>query len=437
MGHLMRLTFVAVLISQAYTAPQFITFDNGKLGVNFGGYHAAVGLGGLLGQNGGAGGGLFAEAGTPHGQSAKAGLGGAVDNGQSAGGLYASATAGGNVKAATGLAGGVLGEKSAGAGFAAAQAGNHYAASGMGGDTSSSGASGFTFSGTKSFGINKGQVDSSVVDIKPIQTEHKKVHKEFNFDAANEVNFVPLASDIGLQKDVAVKTDVKEVYVQSPPQVVEKHIVHKHNKPHQLFHNRFGFVDENTEVSGSAPAIQKRIDVGVDASVNAGAAAETSIGGSGNNAYTKKVTFQRNPNFFADIFNIPISTLKAVGNFLGNTAGSTSVSVQKSGSVQADSDLTSPKHADASSVSSSETHLSVKTPDVSKVIDDILAIPINTLGAVNKFLENNVPARKSVQVSEDGTVQPVRRLGPHARRRANKQVVIVQEESVQKTEQSS
>lgn len=32
-----------------FQAPQFITFKEGKLGVNFGGYHAGVGLGGLLG----------------------------------------------------------------------------------------------------------------------------------------------------------------------------------------------------------------------------------------------------------------------------------------------------------------------------------------------------------------------------------------------------
>ncbi|KAG7298684.1 hypothetical protein JYU34_017090 [Plutella xylostella] len=31
-------------------APQFITFKDGKLGVNFGGYHAGVGIGGLLGK---------------------------------------------------------------------------------------------------------------------------------------------------------------------------------------------------------------------------------------------------------------------------------------------------------------------------------------------------------------------------------------------------
>ncbi|CAH2982513.1 unnamed protein product [Chilo suppressalis] len=341
MGYLTRLTLVAVLISQAYTAPQFISFDEGKLGVNFGGYHAAVGIGGLLGQNGGAGGGLFAEAGTPHGQAAKAGLGGATDNGGSAGGLFAGATAGGSVKASAGLAGGVTGEKSAGTGFASAQAGNHYASSGLGGDTSNSGASGFTFSGTKSFGLTKGNVDSSEINVKPVQAEHKKVHKEFNFDATNEVNFVPLGSNtnVGIQKDVAVKTDaqpqviIKEVYVQSPPQIIEKHIVHKHSKPRHHFRTAYfgGFTGSNAEVPVSP--IQKRIDVNVDASANGGAVAETDVNGSGH-TYTKQVTFQRNPNFFADIFNIPISTLKAVGNFLGNTAGSTNVSVQKSGSIQ-------------------------------------------------------------------------------------------------------
>ncbi|CAG9138040.1 unnamed protein product [Plutella xylostella] len=58
-------------------APQFITFKDGKLGVNFGGYHAGVGIGGLLGMA--RRGGLYAEAGTPLGQHAKRGLGGVVD----------------------------------------------------------------------------------------------------------------------------------------------------------------------------------------------------------------------------------------------------------------------------------------------------------------------------------------------------------------------
>lgn len=52
-----------------------ITFQDGKIGVNFGGYHAEAGLGGLLTGNA-AHGGLTASAGTPYGQTAHAGLGG-------------------------------------------------------------------------------------------------------------------------------------------------------------------------------------------------------------------------------------------------------------------------------------------------------------------------------------------------------------------------
>lgn len=61
--------------------------------MNFGGYHAEAGLGGLLTGNA-AHGGLSASAGTPFGQRAGAGLGGTVDGGKrfSAGklGAYAS-----------------------------------------------------------------------------------------------------------------------------------------------------------------------------------------------------------------------------------------------------------------------------------------------------------------------------------------------------------
>lgn len=49
--------------------------------MNFGGYHAEAGLGGLLTGNA-AHGGLSASAGTPFGQRAGAGLGGTVDGGK-------------------------------------------------------------------------------------------------------------------------------------------------------------------------------------------------------------------------------------------------------------------------------------------------------------------------------------------------------------------
>ncbi|XP_063826656.1 uncharacterized protein LOC135076121 [Ostrinia nubilalis] len=423
------------LVSQCYAAPQWITFNDGKLGVNFGGYHAAVGIGGILGQNGSSSGsGLFAEAGTPYGQAAHAGFGGSMNSdGRPVGGLFAGATAGNKITAQAGIGGAVNGNKVQGNGFASAQAGNQFASSGLGGDASGAGANGFTFSGTNSFlGGTKGKVDTVEVKPLPDQTNVKKVHKEFKLDSANEVNFVPLAADkpsVEEQTPVVVK---ETTYVQTPPQVVEKH-VYKHTKPrHHL--RKIAYVGGDVAVAQPQPAIQKRIDVGVEA--NAGAAADVGAGGNAGQVYTKQVTFQRNPNFFADIFNIPISTLKAVGNFLGNAAGSTNVSVQKSASIHtaADSDLISAKHAVPSSLSTSAAHVSVETPNVSRVIDDILAIPINTLGAVNKFLENNVPAKKSVQVSEDGTAR-VRR-GPHGRRRGNKVVIVEQETTKSETAES-
>lgn len=100
-----KLLPIIVLIQTARSAPQFLTFENGKIGVNFGGYHAEAGLGGLLTGNA-AHGGLSASAGTPFGQSAGAGLGGSLD-GRTAGGLYAGASAGHGVGASAALGGGL------------------------------------------------------------------------------------------------------------------------------------------------------------------------------------------------------------------------------------------------------------------------------------------------------------------------------------------
>lgn len=100
--------FAAIcLVQVAIARPQFLTFHDGKIGVNFGGYHAEAGLGGLLGGNN-AGGGLSASAGTPHGQQAGAGIGGSL-NGRAAGGAYAGASAGYGVGASAALGGGLDG----------------------------------------------------------------------------------------------------------------------------------------------------------------------------------------------------------------------------------------------------------------------------------------------------------------------------------------
>ncbi|XP_065369627.1 uncharacterized protein LOC135961907 [Calliphora vicina] len=103
------------LLQTALAAPQLISFKDGKVGVNFLGYHAEAGLGG--GQNdGGLLGGLHASAGTPWGQNAAAGLGGNV-NGRAAGVLYAGAQATPDVGA-----GAVLGGDTSQGGYSGSEA---------------------------------------------------------------------------------------------------------------------------------------------------------------------------------------------------------------------------------------------------------------------------------------------------------------------------
>ncbi|XP_076641224.1 uncharacterized protein LOC143352530 isoform X2 [Halictus rubicundus] len=100
----------AVAGQQSSTSPPLIQFTDGGIRVNFAGFHAQAGLGGLLGGSQ-AGGGLHASAGTPWGANAAAGLGGALDgnNPTARGGLYARASfSDGGPSAGAGL-GGVLG----------------------------------------------------------------------------------------------------------------------------------------------------------------------------------------------------------------------------------------------------------------------------------------------------------------------------------------
>ncbi|KAJ0183235.1 hypothetical protein K1T71_001211 [Dendrolimus kikuchii] len=433
-----------VLVANVYSEPQFIMAKDDKLGVNFGGYQAAVGLGGFLG--GGARGGLFAEAGTPTGQSARAGLGGAVGaDGKSAGGLYAGATAGGNVKAEAGLAGGVAVDKTAGVGYATAQSGGHDASAGLGGETSVTGSTGFTYSKTKSFEVPTTVIKETKVSVAPAEIiKYNNINKEVAIDAVNEINPEVQLSNVGFEANAGVNVQTrvhtpvisKEVYVQPQTKVIEKHIVRSKPHRHHVHKTAFigGYIGADTGVSASPetviyrtvqPVLEKRVDVGTQATANIGAAVEAGAHGSGGGqvTYTKEVTIGRNSDFFHDIFNIPIATLKAVGNLLSNTAKN--VSIQKTATVQAETDSVSPKHASSSYLT--EGQISVQTPSASQIIDDIFTIPINTLGAVNKFLENNVPVRKRVQVSQTENEEPTRiRLGPHGRRRANKQIIYIQ-----------
>ncbi|XP_038214218.1 uncharacterized protein LOC119834015 isoform X2 [Zerene cesonia] len=402
---------LAVLASHVYSAPQFISFQDGKLGVNFGGYHAGIGIGGLFAN--GTRGGLYAEAGTPTGQFASAGLGGTVNqNGIASGGLFAGATAGGNYHASAGLSGTSAGNK-IGSGFAQAQAGNLVSSSTLEGQTGDKGSAGYS-------GVNK-------VEVVPLKSG---INTEVNVESVNEVqpeetSKIEITKTI-VRDDVPSPQIVKEVYIDSQPHGFEKHIVHAHYKPRRAHFRKTaflgGYIGGQGDIVGPVPGAvnteqeaERRVDVGVEA--NAGANVDANLNGGVRKVFTKEVTVQKNPTFFRDIFDIPISTLKAVGNFLGNTASRTNISVQKS--VHTESE---PKH-DSSLSSSSSAHITVDTPAASSFIDDIFSIPISALGAVNKFLENNV-ARKNVQVvHEEGVQSRVRRV-PHGRRRYNQKVVV-------------
>lgn len=186
------------------------------------------------------------------------------------------------------------------------------------------------------------------MSVVPVETvKHKKIHNEFNVDALKEVNSVAngIETDVSVQSQVKPAVIVKEVYVEPQTQIIEKHIIHKHTKPHHHFRKTAyvgGYIGGSAGVDAQdatvyktiQPPIERRVDVG---SVNAGATAEVgaNVNGGAQTTYTKEVTVSRNPTFFKDIFNIPISALQAVSSFLTNTAGSTSVSVQKSATLQA------------------------------------------------------------------------------------------------------
>ncbi|KAK9887071.1 hypothetical protein WA026_020010 [Henosepilachna vigintioctopunctata] len=127
---------VVVAVAGLPDSEPLFSFNNGRIGVNFLGYKASAGLGGLLTGNA-ADGGLFASAKTPHGQEAVAGGIGRAGNSLSAGGLYAGAKTGYGQHASTGI-GGIAAENNAiGGTFAKAGTGyGHKAGVGLAGSTS-------------------------------------------------------------------------------------------------------------------------------------------------------------------------------------------------------------------------------------------------------------------------------------------------------------
>lgn len=259
------LILVIVQCALASPVPQFLTFRDGKFGVNFGGYHAEAGLGGLLTGNS-AHGGLSASAGTPYGQQAGAGLGGLVGgNDRTAGGAYAGATAGHGVGASAAIGGGLNGGGAAG---------------GVGAESHAAGLSRKV--------VKLGQTNHGAAPTEVVIAKEKGVQHEQSYDRIDNHQVKQVHSEL-------------EAPEQQPAQ--QTHSIRK------------------TIYKKKVITRPHKVHVRSDASNG------HSAGGAGSSS--THVVATHNSNFWNDIFNIPISTLTAVNQLLNNKAGSGSLHVEK------------------------------------------------------------------------------------------------------------
>ncbi|XP_070508143.1 uncharacterized protein [Chironomus tepperi] len=266
--------FLLAVLPVAYN--QFITFKDGKLGVNFFGFAAEAGLGGLL-TGDAAHGGLSASARTPFGQKAAAGLGGTVDDqGRPRGGGFAAATAG------------------AGLGASAA----------LGGSLDESGGRGGVGSEAHGAGYQAKKVEITQFPQQLTIPENVKA-----------IEFGPINPRVSAEEDSqSQRRRLKAKYAQlqrdeqNKVKTITKEIIRDDNSSR----------DENNNVRDRISMRRRQSST----AINSGAATTT------------RVNFQPNPNFFNDIFNIPISALSAVNQFLNNGLAGTSVTKTKTKTVE-------------------------------------------------------------------------------------------------------
>ncbi|XP_066145302.1 uncharacterized protein [Euwallacea fornicatus] len=353
--------------------PPLITFKDGNVGVNFLGFKASAGLGGLLTGDASQGG-LHAEAGTPFGQKAAAGLGGAVGgNGRSIGGLYAGATAGGGVGASAGLDGTAGEDGSFGRSYAGASAGNVGKTVVKETYRPAPGSVGVSGSGAVHIQKVPSLTTADVELVKANPLPKTPVTPDANTEVVKKVqpqdlrktyvertvipNYVEKIVQVPsyVEKTIRVPTVVeKRIKVPAPPTIIEKEVemteaVKTIVKTKQVAVHEPGVPDVATVVKTKTKIrrrpwvhLRNRININSgeapyygsvvagDASVNAvkGDYAPAPFSGT----YTTTVRKQFNGNLVRDIFNIPIATLEAVSNLVGNIAGGVtgSASVSKS-----------------------------------------------------------------------------------------------------------
>ncbi|XP_044727961.1 uncharacterized protein LOC123291663 [Chrysoperla carnea] len=360
----------------------FLTFENGNFGVNFGGYKASAGLGGLLTGNA-AHGGLHASAETPFGQKAGAGLGGAVNgDGITGGGLYAGATAGNGVAAGAGLDGEVSGSGTKGSKRA-------FATTGISGSATK------TITETrpvavapiyKEIEVRSSEVEPTVIYktktklrsrvrsrphhrkyytyiseepvqyvekrvnvVQPVITKQKYVEKHYSapivetpavvgggsFSASASIAGSVGGSGGGYVEKHFAPSNEKEVVVErivKPNREPEPISEEKEELPQQYQPTADIAGSASNAYSGSGTANNVAAGSG-SKTISSSAAVSTSSGGhghAGSLGYSSTFSSGGGGQLIRDIFNIPISTLDAVSKLVSNAVKNTSFSVSKS-----------------------------------------------------------------------------------------------------------
>ncbi|GLV37248.1 uncharacterized protein CBL_01923 [Carabus blaptoides fortunei] len=328
---------LSVLLALATTlaTSQLLNFKDGNVGVNFGGYSASAGLGGFL-TGDLAKGGLHAEAGTPFGQAAGAGLGGHIANdGTSRGGLYAGATAGGGVSAGAGLGGtatktGSVGIIEAGAGGKAVVKTSQYTPSIPLEPVLVEKVPATKYI-EKHVEIGPGVVEKVVSTAHPApvavvqedipvtyqlrktyarRPHHHRKQAYFNAGLSAGTNFGGYQEVVPVTQKVKV---VEKTYVQPapPPIVVQKYVapapapvvINKYGPPRGGFLTRL-FAGVN--VGGETPP----------AVIPPPSGAGGEVVKKATTTYSANASVNKNANLINDIFNIPISTLTAVNQLV-------------------------------------------------------------------------------------------------------------------------
>ncbi|XP_047351300.1 uncharacterized protein LOC124949722 isoform X2 [Vespa velutina] len=391
----------------------FLQFTKDGVRVNFAGYHAETGLGGLLG-NSQTGGGLHASAGTPFGPQASAGLGGLLngDNANTGGGLYAQAGLGHNRPAARAGLGGILDGSGnsnnpiAGILFADAGLGKNQPAAkaGLAGILDGSGNSNNPIAGTlfadAGLGNNQpaakaglaGILDGSGNSNNPIAGSIPKNHKSQR--AINSKSVVLINEPIPESKYFPEAGTSAELYANTGYVNGKSHVSAFENVQ-KIPTSRDKSIEEDRKINESTPLVNGLISSKGVVEANAGANGNAAVGNNVNTAQEQPVLnhwylrkrFRSGPlrkQILHSSSVIPVSVPIPASTSSG-TSGTASGGV----SASASGEIISRVNAD-SSTGSDITFVGSKTYKPGSFFDDIFNIPISTLTAVNQLLRNNV-----------------------------------------------